>query len=56
MSTSCGACGAYGILLSEVDLPVLGKIRPKLDEIKRRYAEDLGDYTRRRTIPRSRNS
>lgn len=44
MSTSCGACGAYGILLSGVDLPAVAEIRAKLEEIRNGYAEDPGDY------------
>jgi hypothetical protein len=41
---SCGACGAYGILLAEVDLPAIAKIRAKLEKIESRHAEGQGDY------------
>jgi hypothetical protein len=38
MSTSCGTCGAYGILLSEVELPAVTEIRTRLDEIEELFA------------------
>jgi hypothetical protein len=48
MSTSCGACGAYGILLSEIDMPTVVAIREKLDKIVVDFPEsdnfDLEEY------------
>jgi len=50
---SCGACGAYGISLSEVDLPGVTEIRKQLEEIEAKFteAEDVDDSTSPENVP-----
>ncbi len=44
MSTSCGVCGAYGILLSTANLSAVEKIQAKLEVLGRQFTDDPGDY------------
>ena len=44
MSTSCGACGAFGILLSGIDVPAVAEIRTQMNEIVANYNDEDMEY------------